>query len=59
MMPLEQNSVPTVPDSVVTWQDDYVCRVVATFPPLTKEQLDRIAVLLRPAPFTPGRSDAA
>ena len=28
--------------------DDFVARIVATAPPLTEEQIDRLAVLLKP-----------
>lgn len=40
---------------------EHVARVVATFPPLTPEQRDRIAELLRPVPADDitGRGDAA
>lgn len=31
--------------------DEYVARVVASFPPLSAEQIDRIAVLLRGGPI--------
>jgi len=33
---------------------EYVAALVAAAPPLTPEQRDRLAVLLRPAPRTPG-----
>lgn len=39
--------------------EDYIRRVVDEAPPLTAEQRDRLALLLRPAPIVGGADDAA
>ncbi len=55
MLSLEEVAVPHIPISV----DDYVARLLAEAPALTPEQLDRLAVLLRPVPPTKPEATAA